>query len=118
MQSACWWSCRWPRLSASAADARVVEGVVLVVSVVEAVERDLAKLPPDIAESALGATALALARELDSGSSATSKSMCAKALLDTFDKLRELAPPEEKKGTLHDIRAKRSLRLASGGADS
>lgn len=85
-------------------------------AVEEATLRDLRRLAPDLDESALGASALALARELDSDSSATSKSMCAKAHLDLMNRLRELAPPEEKKGELHDIKSRRALRLASGGA--
>lgn len=77
-----------------------------------ATKRDLAKLPKDLAESALGASALALARELDGGNSATSKSMCAKAHLELMDRLRELAPPEEEKDALNDIEAQRAKRLA------
>jgi hypothetical protein len=48
-----------------------------VVSVVAAVERDLAKLPTELADAALAATALVLAEQLDGKNSATSKSMCA-----------------------------------------
>jgi hypothetical protein len=83
----------------------------------EAVLRDLGRYPERLAESALAASALALAREIDTGSnSATSKSMCAKALQDALRELRELAPPEEKKGELHDIKSGRSLRLAPGSS--
>jgi hypothetical protein len=89
----------------------------LVVSVFGAVERDLKRLPDHLAQSTLAATAKALAQELDSSAnSATSKSMCAKALQDTMRELRELAPPEEKKGQLHDIKSGRALRLADGGS--
>jgi hypothetical protein len=90
--------------------------VVIMGSVEEATKRDLEKLSPESAGSALGASALALAREMDSDSSATSKSMCAKAHLDLMNRLCELAPPAEKKGELHDIKSRRALRIASGGS--
>lgn len=78
-----------------------------------ATERDLAKLPTDLGESALAASALALARELDGGgNSATSKSMCAKAHMEILDRLRELAPPAEVKDGLDDLKARRAKRLA------
>jgi hypothetical protein len=83
-----------------------------VVSVVAALEqdvRDLGKLPP--ACGALVASAFALAEQLDSGSSATSKSMCAKALLDTLDRLRELAPPTLAASPLDEIRERRDKRV-------
>lgn len=84
-------------------------------SVLDAVDRDLSRLPDDLAESAFAETARALAREIDSeDNSATSKSMCARELREVMGKLRELAPPEEKKGKLHDIKSGRSLRLAGG----
>lgn len=83
-----------------------------------ATKRDLAKLPADLAQSALGASALALARELDGVSSATSKSMCAKSHMDLMVRLRELAPPEQKKGLVHDIRSSRRGRLSVAGGSS
>lgn len=84
----------------------------------EATKRDLGKLPSDLETGALAASALALARELDSDSSATSKSMCAKAHLEILTKLRELAPPAQKKGKLYDINEGRSSRLAEGQSGS
>jgi hypothetical protein len=85
-------------------------------SAVAAVERDLeaiAKRDSDLARSALAASALALAREMDnSGNSATSKSMCAKALLDTLNRIRELAPPPEEKDQLDELSRRRARRLA------
>jgi hypothetical protein len=75
-----------------------------------AVERDLAG---SVRGSALAATALALARELDrSGNSATSKSMCARALLDCLDRLRALAAEEPVADRLDDLAARRSARKA------
>jgi hypothetical protein len=58
------------------------------------VERDLDLLGPKAAESGLAATALALAREMDGPNSLTSKSMAAKALIDTMRELRVLVPAE------------------------
>ena len=85
-------------------------------SVLDAVNGEmklLAKRDKDLANSAMAETARALARELDNaGNSATSKAMCAKALNDTLDRMRELAPPEETKDTLDDLSERRRLRLA------
>lgn len=83
--------------------------------VTEAVQRDLAalaELDPALAESTYAATALALAAELDAGNSATSKSMCAKALLDTMNRLWELAPDREEEDRLDELSARREKRLA------
>jgi hypothetical protein len=88
------------------------------VSVVAAVRRDLARLPEDLASGALAASALALASEMDDRNSATSKSMCAKALLDTLNRLRELAPPERVANDLTRQRALREARLAGRGSAS
>ena len=84
-------------------------------TVVEAVARDLenlAKHAPGLDESAEAATALALARELDSRNSATSKSMCARALNETMDKLRAMAPPAKEGDGLDELEARRAARLA------
>lgn len=87
-------------------------------SVLVAVERDLGAIrrrDTGLAESALAASALVLAQEMDDPSnSATSKSMCARVLLDTLEKLRELAPAEEEKDSLDELTARRLARL--GGA--
>lgn len=90
----------------------VLAGVVI--SVVEAVERDLAELETreaGLSMSALAATALALARELDSKTSATSKSMCAKALVDVLAELRGLAPEKHVASPLDEINARRARKL-------
>jgi hypothetical protein len=81
-------------------------------TVLEAVERDLAEMDSRIS-AALAASARALARELDNKkNSATSKSMCARALIDTLDRLRELAPPKEENDQLDDLTARREARRA------
>lgn len=86
-------------------------------SVVEAVQRDLEGLPPDLAGSGLAATALALAGEIDKrGNSATSKSMCAKALNDTLRDLRALAPARRETDALDDLTARRERRLSASAA--
>ena len=94
--------------------AAVAAGGAAAGSVVEAVEADLAELAkrdPDLARSSRAASALVLARELDSPrNSATSKSMCSKALSEAMDRLLELAPPEEEKGRLDEISAERKKR--------
>lgn len=89
---------------------------------IEAAERDLADLrtrDEALADSALAATVLQLAYELaDPYNSATSKSMCAKALLEAMSQLRELAPPTRKSDRLDDLAARRERRLGTGGAAS
>jgi DNA-binding ferritin-like protein len=64
--------------------------------VATAVQRDLdaiAERAPQLATGALAATALALARSIDSpGTSSTARSMCARALVDVIDHLNALVP--------------------------
>lgn len=88
--------------------------------VVVAVQRDLAVLrqvSPDLADGALAASALAMAREIDNaGNSATSKSMCARALLETLDRIRELMPDEEGTDALDDLASRRATRLTGKSA--
>jgi hypothetical protein len=96
-------------------DLRAPKAVPAVVE--EAVKRDLKAFPADLARSTLAESALALARELDSPeNSATSKSMCARALLDTMNRLRELAPPPEQKDRLDDLSARRQQRKRRAAA--
>lgn len=85
-----------------------------------AVERDLAtiaKVAPELARSALAASARVLAKELDEpGNSATSKSMCAKALQDILADLRALTPVGEEKDALDDLAATRARRLGASAS--
>lgn len=84
-------------------------------SVYEAVEREIEGFGD--ASPALAASALALAAELDdNGNSATSKSMCARALAETLKELRGLAKPKKERDELDEIRERRATRLAAGGA--
>lgn len=86
---------------------------------IEAVERDLAGIrerDADVADSATAAAAMRMAIELEHPyNSATSKSMCAKAMIEAMRELRDLVPPVEKKGELHAIKDARAARLADGG---
>lgn len=87
-------------------------------TVVAAVENDLRQLSegaPELKRSALAATALALAGEMDdSGNSATSKSMCAKSLIDALERLQAQAPEREEKGdALDELAAARAARRAA-----
>jgi hypothetical protein len=87
-------------------------------TVVGAVRGDLAEIKkrdPRLAKSALAASALALARELDSDTSATSKSMCARALLETMDRLRVLAPAKEERDKVDELSARRDARRKPAG---
>jgi hypothetical protein len=86
---------------------------VAFVSVVAGVERELERLPGELRDSGLAAVALAMAGKIDEGKGSPSE--CGKVVIEALTKLRELAPPEEKKGELHDIRSRRRLRLAAGG---
>jgi hypothetical protein len=80
-------------------------------SVVEAVQRDIEKLGPEVAETGLAATALVLARRLDDPrTSSTSVSMCSKSLIDTMEKLHAAAPPKEVRDGITDIAAARAER--------
>jgi hypothetical protein len=90
------------------------EGVVM--SVFEAVELELEEMGARVAGSALAATALALAAELDAGNSATSKSMCAKALVDVLREVRALAPPRKETDGVDDLATRRAERRAAAAA--
>lgn len=89
-------------------------------SVSEAIERDIEELrtrDPKLADSALAASARVLAQELDKDrNSATSKSMCARALQDTLEQLRELAPPTEVKDKLDELESRRAARRGRAAA--
>jgi hypothetical protein len=85
--------------------------------VARAVKADLATVPAKLAKSALAMSCLALAREIDNPqNSATSKSMCARSLLETWDRLLELAPPEADDDELDDLAARRDARRARSAA--
>lgn len=89
-------------------------------SVEEQVRADLAVMrghAPDVADSALAASALLLASLMDDpGNSATSKSMCARALHDALAQLRELAPPVQKTDGIDELKRERDKRRAAARA--
>lgn len=86
----------------------------------EAVERDLAEIrecDEKLADSSIAATALVMADQLDDpGTSATSKSMCAKALREAMDRLRDLTPPKPAGDSIDDLAKQREQRRARASA--
>lgn len=92
----------------------------MVTTVADAVMRELARLAKRdewLAESPLAASALALAVQMDDpGNSATSKANCARALNETLDRLRALAPPIDTRDSLDELGTRRAARLAGRAA--
>ena len=85
-------------------------------SVEQAVLADLEGLGSELAGSSEAAAVLELARELDAvGNSATSKSMCARALGELMAGLRERAPARPETDGVASLQgsAARKLRAAS-----
>lgn len=86
--------------------------------VLESLDQELAaiaRVAPELAGSALAATAREMASQLDDPSnSATSKSMCARVLCDVLDQIRELTPDADDKDGLDELNARRTARLARG----
>lgn len=79
----------------------------------EAVAHDLKRLTdPKLAEGALAQMALTLARGLDSDSSLTSKAMASKALIDTMNRLWELAPAKKETDEVDEFTSRRKARRA------
>lgn len=89
-------------------------------SVVDAVRRDLESLgrrDEALASCTEAMTALALARSIDHPkTSATARSMCSRALTETMEKLRELAPAETEEDGIDELTARRTERRAGGAA--
>jgi len=83
----------------------------------EAVEADLAaiaKSEPALATSGLARLALALASRVDdTENSATSVSMCGRALADVLGQLRELTPPAKEADGIDELTRKREDRRAA-----
>jgi hypothetical protein len=99
---------------AKKADLEKLLGFGTVQSVKAGVENDLAAIAkrwPGVWRTALAAQAVELAKQLDSPeNSATSKSMCARSLTETMDRINELAPEERKGDRLDDIKGKRARK--------
>lgn len=87
-------------------------------SVVAALRAELKALGPKGADSTLAATALSLAAELDADNSATSKSMCAKSMVDVLRELRLIVPPKQEADNLDDLTARRAARRSAAAARS
>jgi hypothetical protein len=81
-------------------------------TVLTAVESDLkvlGKRRPDLPDTALAASARELARQLDDpDNSATSKSMCSRALTETMERLEQMAPPKKEGDWIDSIKNRRS----------
>jgi hypothetical protein len=77
-------------------------------SCVEALERDLARMPDHLATGTLAATAWAMAYAIDHETrSATAKSNCARVLADVMGELAKLAPAEETHDAVDEIAQRR-----------
>jgi hypothetical protein len=89
-------------------------------SVLAATQGDLDALAlraPALAKGSLAASALVMAAQLDDfNTSATAKSMCAKALREAMDRLAELAPPVTTKDGVSDLQAARERRRGGAAA--
>lgn len=79
--------------------------------IVAAVERDLKRWGPKLAESALAASALDMARALDEPSTnPTPRSMLHAQLRMTLTELAKLAPPEAADDGIDELSKKRDAR--------
>jgi hypothetical protein len=108
-----------PRRAASARSGPglLVESHPLVVAALDRDLVDIRRRAPELADGILVATLYAMARELDDPiNSATSKSMCAKALLDGLERLHALLPVEEENDALDDLARRRAARMGSAEA--
>jgi hypothetical protein len=77
--------------------------------VVTGVRADLRDLPGELAKSGLAASAMALARELDSpDTSATAKAACSRSLVQVMRELRAQAPAGEEVDVVDELRARRA----------
>lgn len=83
-------------------------------SVLVAVERSLELFNADETNPGLAGACRHVAEMMDEGRGSPSE--CLKSLESALERLRALAPPAEKKGTLHDLKAARELRLARESA--
>lgn len=78
---------------------------------VDAISQELGKMPDAISGSVLAALSLSMGFEIAHPyNSATSKSMCAKSLMEAWDKLRALAPPKRERDELDDLRTRHASR--------
>lgn len=83
-------------------------------SVLEDVERSLVLFDADRTNPGLAGACRYVASCMDERKGSPSE--CLKSLESALERLRMLAPAVERKGTLHDIKAARDLRLAGESA--
>jgi hypothetical protein len=85
---------------------------------VDSIQRELDKAPDAVALSPLAALSLSMGFEIAHPyNSATSKSMCAKALMDALRELRALAPAKRERDEVDELRTRRDeRRLGIAGA--
>lgn len=91
------------------------------IQAVEAELDEIRRVSEKVADSALAAFALQMAREMSNPrNSATSKAYCAREARETITRLRELAPVKEEGDQLDELQQRRVTRLAAldGGAGS
>lgn len=99
-----------PALGSGLAPTRVIDATAAEIET-------LVKRSPELADSAMAASAIALAYQIENPfNSATSKSMCARELRETMSKLRELAPPEEEGDGIDELSARRATRRTKPAA--
>lgn len=91
-------------------------GLTDVIDGVDADLKELATRDEKLASGGIAGSARVMAYELANPfRGGYDKSALAGRLREALDRLRELAPPEAKKGTLHAIRGDRAERLSEGG---
>ena len=95
-------------------NVRMVRGTGDPMSVLEGVERDLARVPVGLRESGLAAVARAMAEAIDGGQG--SRSECCKVLIDALVRLRELAPEEVPEDGVDELANARRKRRQGGSA--
>lgn len=94
-----------------------IEALLQTVTVRGAVESDLAELAkrdPHLPATALAASALELARQMDDPeNSATAKSMCSRALTEVLDRLAAQAPAKAKGDRIDELAQRRASRRSA-----
>ena len=81
-----------------------------------ALDRDLSRLPENLREGALAASARLLAKRLDGGLSARDAITASRELRTTMAKLSEAAPIQKTEDVGDDLQARRQKRLAEAEA--
>jgi hypothetical protein len=91
-----------------------LEGLEGVVSVVQAVTDEIARMPAELGESALASLALACAENIDAARpGSTPGAMWAQRLQDVLKELRGLAPPPKSNDGIDRLRNRHTARRAA-----